>query len=123
MTNTNTLLLVDDEPLVIELLAEGLTEAGYVVTMARSGREALALLDADGAAYAGLITDIRLGEGPNGWEVARRARTHAAVIPVVYMTADSAGERAAQGVTDSLLLQKPFAIADLVSALTTLIAA
>jgi DNA-binding response OmpR family regulator len=68
-----------------------------------------------------LITDIQLGTGPNGWEVGRRAREVVPGLPVVYMSGDSAHDWTAQGVPESVMLQKPFVIAQLVTAITTLL--
>jgi DNA-binding response OmpR family regulator len=67
-----------------------------------------------------MVTDIRLGEGPNGWDVARHAREVIPTMPVVYMSGDSANEHSAYGVPDSVMLQKPFATAQLVTAISTL---
>ncbi|GAC1046202.1 hypothetical protein thsrh120_62090 [Rhizobium sp. No.120] len=57
----------------------------------------------------------------NGWDLARRARELQPVMPVIYVTGDSAQDWAAQGVPNSVLLQKPFVHAQLVTALTTLL--
>jgi CheY-like chemotaxis protein len=57
----------------------------------------------------------------NGWDVARRARELQALLPVIYMTGDSAEHWRAQGVPGSVLLQKPFVSAQLITALSTLL--
>jgi DNA-binding response OmpR family regulator len=117
---TVLILLAEDEPLIGALLQEVLEDAGFAVRSVLSGHQALAAFDEDGAGIAGMVTDIRLGEGPNGWDVARRAREVIPTMPVVYMSGDSANEHSAYGVPDSVMLQKPFATAQLVTAISTL---
>ena len=70
---------------------------------------------------SGIITDIRIGGGPDGWEVARRARGINSHIPIIYMSGDSAHEHGSRGVPESVMLQKPFAPAQVVTALSTLL--
>ncbi len=57
----------------------------------------------------------------NGWEVARRLREVDPEFPVVYMTGAAADQWASQGVPKSILLQKPFAPAQLVTAVSQLL--
>jgi FixJ family two-component response regulator len=42
------------------------------------------------AFLSAVVTDVRLGTGPSGWDVAHRARELVPTIPVIYMTGDSA---------------------------------
>jgi CheY-like chemotaxis protein len=57
----------------------------------------------------------------NGWEVARQAREIDPSFPVVYMTGAAADEWASHGVPNSILLTKPFAPAQLVTAISQLL--
>lgn len=98
-----------------------LEDGGYRVLHVESGDAAITAIDAQGDGLAGLITDIRLGAGPDGWDLARHARETAPLIPVVYMSGDSAHEHSARGVPDSVMLQKPFAPAQLLTAISTLL--
>jgi DNA-binding response OmpR family regulator len=59
--------------------------------------------------------------GHRGWQLATLAREINPELPVVYMTAASAAEWAAHGVPNSILLQKPFAPAQLVTAVSQLL--
>jgi two-component system cell cycle response regulator CpdR len=115
------LLLVDDEAMILHLLEDALTEAGYTVVSAIDGEEAIAELNNPANQLAGLITDIRMGDGANGWDVARHARKLAPTFPVVYMTGDGAADWASQGVPNSTLVQKPFATAQVITAISTLL--
>jgi DNA-binding response OmpR family regulator len=116
-----TLLVVEDEPLVLELLEAALSDGGFEVVVAVSGGEALALMEQDPGRFRAVLTDIRLGAGPDGWEVAQCARERMAAVPVVYMSGDSGHEWTSKGVPGSVLLAKPFAPAQLVTAVAALI--
>ena len=113
-------LLVEDEPLVLLVAQDALEAGGYTVLPAQLASEALRLLDSRCAELSGLVTDIRLPGGADGWEIARHARELRADLPIVYTTADSAGEWPVQGVPNSVLVQKPYAGAQLLTAISTL---
>lgn len=121
MTEPTTLLLVEDELLIRLTLQEVLEAAGYAVQVAANGHEAIALLDHRQTEIAGLVTDIKLGNGPSGWDVAHHARELVPSISVVYSTGDSADDWPAKGVPKSVVLQKPFADAQLVTAISMLL--
>lgn len=116
------ILVVEDETLVHELIEPALTEAGYAVHQATNGGEALSFIEKDGAApLRALITDINLGAGPTGWDLATRARELHPDLPVIYMTGAAAAEWSSKGVPKSLLIQKPFAPAQIVTAVSHLL--
>jgi CheY-like chemotaxis protein len=119
--NEILILLVEDEPLVSLSLQDALEEGGYAVAAAPTGQEALVRLGDSHPAPSGLVTDIRLGAGMDGWEIARAARERYPEIAVVYMTGDSAADYSSHGVPDSVMLQKPFANAQVVTAISTLL--
>jgi len=68
-----------------------------------------------------LVTDVQLGPGPSGWEIAKRARELHPEIPVVYVTGTAAAEWSSKGVPNSLIIQKPFAAAQVVTAVSQLL--
>jgi CheY-like chemotaxis protein len=116
-------LLVEDEPLILLVAQDALEAGGYTVLPAQLAHEALSFLDERAAELSGLVTDVRLPGGPDGWEIARRARELRPDLPIVYTTGDSAGEWPAQGVPKSVVVQKPYAGAQLLTALSTLVTA
>ncbi|RXT42980.1 response regulator [Bradyrhizobium betae] len=117
----STILLVEDEDLLREMLEETLVEAGYGVVSAASGEEATDLLNGDPLPRA-LVTDINLGRARmDGWELARIARANDPSCVILYVSGDSAHRWAANGVPQSLLLAKPFAPAELVEAISGLL--
>ena len=102
-------LLVDDENVVREVLAEQLEDAGYSVLAAASGTEALALLAA-GEAVDALVTDLTM-PGMGGLDVIRAAQERHPGLPAVLLTG-YAGEGAALAVDGAVsgsfsLLRKP----------------
>jgi DNA-binding response OmpR family regulator len=115
------LFLVEDDPALQPVLAVALEEEGFEVITASDGAEAIAILETDGTGFKAVITDIRLGKGPSGWDVGHRGREIVPGIPMIYMTGDSAHEWTANGVPESVMLLKPFVIAQLVTAITTLL--
>lgn len=116
MDATASILLVEDTRLLSEALSKALKERGYAVTVASNGTEACALLAAPESDFTALVTDLNLGPGPNGWDVARMARTRNADVVVIYVTGGDGAEWAAVGVPKSLILQKPFTAAQIVRA-------
>ena len=54
------------------------------------------------------MTDIELGVGPDGFEIARRARLPNPAVPVVYMSRTELRRYASEGVSNSRFIPKPF---------------
>jgi len=114
------LLYVEDELLIQDNVIFSLEEAGFKLAVADSGGQALELLALHGDALAGLITDVNLGQGPDGWDVARAAREAISGLPVVYVSAASEHEWTSHGVPGSIMIAKPFVPAQLVVAISSL---
>lgn len=115
------LLYVEDETITQDVVEASLREAGYEVLIASDGAEALDLLGTSNGALRGLITDINLGDGPDGWDVACRARELTSGLPVVYVSGASEGEWTSRGVPNSVMIAKPFAPAQIVVAISSLL--
>ena len=116
-----TVLIVDDEPLIALEIADALDDAGFAHETCHSGDRAISAMDDREPAYCALVTDIRLGQGPSGWDVARHARKTRAAIPVVYITGDSAADHSTYGVPESIMIQKPFVAIQIITALSNLL--
>ncbi len=101
--------------MVLALLEDALTDAGFQVVTATNGIHAIAELDASATRLAAVVTDVRLGAGPDGWNVARRARTLVPHMAIVYISGDSLHEHQWKGVRGSVHLPKPFLPTSLVS--------
>jgi DNA-binding response OmpR family regulator len=116
-----TVLVVDDDALVLKVLNDELTDAGFEVVAARDGSRAIAELNKTATRFKAVITDVKLGTGPDGWDVGRRARELVPNMPVVYLSGDSSHEWSSKGVPDSVMIAKPFAPVQLVTAISMLI--
>jgi DNA-binding response OmpR family regulator len=122
MTPSVLILLVEDETDIRDVVATALEDAGFSVATAGRGEEAVAMLEAEAADYRALISDVNLGRGKfTGWDVAKRARELNDQLPVIYMTGGNAHEWASKGVPNSVLVTKPFAPAQIVTALSHLL--
>jgi CheY-like chemotaxis protein len=113
------LLVVEDNPLVLMLLATTFEDEGFAVEEAADGAAALAALNRPGAPFDALVTDIDLGQGPDGRMVAQAARRMAPELPVLFVTA----ERLAQPdlPPPAQVVPKPFTAEQLVRALRDLL--
>jgi DNA-binding response OmpR family regulator len=110
-----------DEPPIQAVVEEALTDGGFEPAIAASGEEAMTLLMGCKTHYSALVVDIGLRGRMDGWEVAKYARQIDPAFPVIYITAASAGEWPSHGVPNSVLLCKPFAPAQLVTAVANLL--
>jgi len=120
--NLQVILVVEDDHLIQSVVEESLTDGGFEIVIASSGEDAVQLLDTAKGKYRALVTDINLGTGNiDGWEVARRAREIDPEFPVIYMSGKDATEWASKGVPNSIMLAKPFAPAQLVTAVSQLL--
>jgi CheY-like chemotaxis protein len=115
------ILVIEDDPIIQTMIEEALRDGGYEPSVAASGEEAITLLKGGKYNFRALVTDINLARKIDGWEVARAAREIDPAFPVVYMTGAAADQWAVQGVPNSILLAKPFAPAQLVTAISNLL--
>ena len=121
MNELPTILVIEDDEAIQVLVDDALKEGGFETATATSGEEAVTLLKGRQMRYRGLVTDINLQGRFNGWEVARAAREIDPDFPVVYMSGLAADDWAVQGVPNSIMLQKPFAPAQIVTAVSQLL--
>src|SRR5690348_15987545 len=78
------ILVVEDEPRMAELLWQGLTEEGHIVTVAADGRGGLEL--AECGRFEMLVLDVML-PGCSGFEIARQLRASGDRTPIVMLAA------------------------------------
>lgn len=106
------LLIVEDDPKEAELLLSAFAEAEVMTEFASGADEAFITLQRF-ASITGMITDIHLGPGGSGYDVARFARVVRPELPIVYMTmlgAPPAGEL----VPDSIAIPKPLRLREII---------
>ena len=108
------LLVVDDEPNIVELLSASLRFAGYEVETAAGGLEAIETARAFRPDL--LVLDVMM-PGLDGFGVVRRLRQEGVRTPVVFLTAKDATEDKVQGLTlgGDDYVTKPFSLEEVVA--------
>lgn len=114
-------LFVEDEPLIFETVKDALEEGGFTVRPEHTAGGAIKALDECAEQLFGLVTDVNLGPDVTGWEVAKRARQLRPDLPVVYTSGYSSADWNVLGVPNSMLVPKPYAPAQIVTAISALI--
>lgn len=112
-------LLVEDEPLIADLVEDALRDEGLEVCVAHSGAEALTQLQTETVSFAALVTDINLGNHIDGFAVAREARRWNPAVKVVYVTGKPSNIYAAED--EALMFPKPFDVVDLAAQVRLLV--
>lgn len=105
-----TVLIVEDDPSVRQLVREVLTELSYAVVEAGSADEALPILDSE-QAIALMISDVGL-PGMNGRQLAEIAKTLRPALNILFVTgyAETAAHRGEFLGQDMDMITKPFAL-------------
>ena len=108
------LLVVDDEPNIVELLAASLRFVGFEVATARNGTEALKVA----AKYQPdlMVLDVMM-PGLDGFDVVRRLRQEGVTAPVVFLTAKDSTEDKVTGLTlgGDDFITKPFSLEEVIA--------
>ncbi len=120
-TKPEVLRYIEDETLVQQVVEIGLQDAGFAVVLAMSGEDGVGILEDAKQAVIALIIDVNLGPGMDGWEVARHARALHPDLPVIYVSGKEGHEWTVQGVPHSVMISKPFAPAQIVVAVSSLL--
>lgn len=108
------LLVVDDEPNIVELLSASLRFAGFDVATARDGTQALKLADSYRPDL--VVLDVMM-PGIDGFEVVRRMRENQQRVPVLFLTARDATEDKIAGLTlgGDDYITKPFSLEEVIA--------
>lgn len=122
MADKTLILLVEDEFVIRDLVQTSLEDADFAVITASHGGEAIQLLDGEQSKVAALVTDVGLGDGPDGWAIARYARKAHPKLPVIYFSGANSNEWPAEGVPNSIFLPKPLTAPQIVRAVRTAVA-
>ena len=111
-----TILVVDDEPAVLEAIRRALRGAGYAVVTAADGRHALRIIFDSASTPALVLADIEMPE-MTGVELAARLAAARPGLPVILMSGSRPSANAAEAHPDVIraVILKPFAIQDLVA--------
>ena len=113
-------LVVEDETINREIMAEALVDAGFRVDEADSADEALRLLGQDG--YQLLVTDIHMRGMMDGIGLAQEAHSSYPKMPIVFVTGrpDVLNRLRGSGIP-GMSLAKPFGLEELVRVVSKLI--
>lgn len=114
------ILLVEDDPTIIDTLTELLRGAGYTVDTADTQREAIAM--ATHQTYQLLLLDVTLKQG-NGFAVCAAAKEATPEVPVIFLTASDDEFNTVTGLTMGAddYIAKPFRPRELLARIATTI--
>ena len=104
------ILVVDDDPSILAVVAQILHFEGYPVQTATDGAEALAAVDEQRPSL--VLLDMRMPV-LDGWGFARALATRGEALPIVVMTAAQDARRWADEIGAAGYLAKPFELPDL----------
>jgi len=121
MTRHKRVLLVEDEVLISEVVADALCESGFEVHVETDAEAALRYLEA-GAEVDILFTDINLAGDMDGSMLAERARKQRPDLPIVYCSGRYSPSALSPPVPRSIFVRKPYATADIATLLARLTA-
>ncbi|NNM72388.1 response regulator [Enterovirga aerilata] len=111
-----TVLVVEDEALIREMIVGELDEAGFIVLEAGSAEEAIEILDRYLVGI--LFTDIRMPGRMDGWALAEEAHRRNPALKVLYTTGYS--EERPRRVPNSLYIAKPYRPSEVIAAIARL---
>jgi len=123
MTDTSSdhrVLVVDDEPNIVEVVAMALRFQGFEVETAATGREALSAVSRFKPHL--MVLDVMLPD-MEGFEVAARLGAQRAGVPIIFLTARDATEDKVRGLTGGGddYVTKPFSLEELVARIRTIL--
>jgi two-component system response regulator MprA len=104
------ILVIDDDPDIVDMLREALEGAGHRVITARDGLEGLERLRTVEPSL--ILLDMRMPR-MDGWEFARAARERGNTAPVVVITAAGDASAWAKEIAAEAYMAKPFTISQL----------
>lgn len=111
------ILIVEDEPAVMDFMRAALERNGYATVAAASGVKALELLA--GGKYLGVITDMRTPGGVSGADVHAWITAHRSDLAtrVIFVTGDTVNETSAAVLqhTGAPFVEKPFRVQQLIA--------
>ena len=120
MADAHRILVVDDEPNILDVLTMALRFQGFEVETAATGEQALTAAASFKPQL--MVLDIMLPD-MEGFEVARRLGAQRAQVPIVFLTARDATEDKIRGLTIGAddYVTKPFSLEELIARIRTVL--
>ena len=120
MADAHRILVVDDEPNILDVLTMALRFQGFEVETATTGEQALAAAASFKPQL--MVLDIMLPD-MEGFEVARRLGAQRAQVPIVFLTARDATEDKIRGLSigGDDYVTKPFSLEELIARIRTVL--
>lgn len=109
----DTILVVDDDPSILETVSDILEFEGYEVETVTNGQEALAWVQAETPSL--VLLDMRMPV-LDGWGFSREVRERGLRMPIVVMTAAQNARKWADEIEADGYVSKPFELPDLLEA-------
>lgn len=122
MDERPTVLVVEDEPFIREIISDFLEETGFQVRCAASTQAAIEELDRFGPVDAALV-DIDLEQKGGGFIVARHAHSCRPDMLIIYTSGGAQARLAQEQVAGSLFVPKPYMPSSLCALLRDKVAA
>jgi two-component system OmpR family response regulator len=118
--NAHRVLVVDDEPSLLEVVSMALRFQGFAVETAGTGREALAAVRSFNPHL--MVLDVMLPD-MEGFDVAARLGAQRAGVPIIFLTARDATEDKVRGLSGGGddYMTKPFSLEELVARIRTIL--
>ena len=116
----NRILVVDDEPSIVEVVSMALRFQGFEVETASNGRDAIAAVSRFRPHL--MVLDVMLGD-IEGFEVAARLGAQRAGVPIIFLTARDSTEDKVRGLSGGGddYMTKPFSLEELVARIRTIL--
>jgi CheY-like chemotaxis protein len=109
MTDKQTVLVVEDDPLIREIMHDVLEDEGFHALCADCTQEAIETIQHDhGDGITAIFADIDLGDRGGGYEVARCARSVKPDIKIIYTSGGAREDFMKERVEGAIFVQKPY---------------
>lgn len=114
-------MIVDDEPLIVEMLADTLEAEGFETVGITCAEEASQRI-AEQIDFDAVVTDINLGSSTDGFMLSKLAIERRPEAAIVYMTGAAAPRVPLEGISTAAFVPKPFSPSQLVCVLRRMLA-
>jgi CheY-like chemotaxis protein len=108
MNKQQTILVVEDDPFIREIMHDVLEDEGFNAICADSTQAAISTIGPDGDDINAVFADIDLGDRGGGYEVARYARRIKPNVKIIYTSGGAREDFTKERVDGAEFVQKPY---------------